>query len=173
MQLKNLSIRSQHFFGPARSKIKKNSAHFPLSVGRAHFSLWASSLPPCAFLFLYFLFLFFTKIYFRFGNLQKYTPAAPLPGGRDLAARLPGGRGLSAKKEENKLRTGPWEPAAGRPASQAARRRRPAHPPLYKGVGCPSPSFDLLKIQKKKEREGGRDKAAKPCRILKPATLGN
>ena len=25
-------------------------------------------------------------------------------------------------------------------------------PPLYKGVGCPSPSFALLKIQKKEKR---------------------
>ena len=58
------------------------------------------------FLFFYFLFLFFIKIYFRFINLQKYTPAARLPGGRDLAARLPGGRGLPAKKDENKLQTG-------------------------------------------------------------------
>ena len=33
----------------------------------------------------YFLFSFFTKIYFRFENLQEYTPAALLPGGRDLA----------------------------------------------------------------------------------------
>ena len=71
------------------------------------------------FLFFYFLFPFFTKIYFRFGNLQKYTPAAPLPGGRDLAARLGGGR---------------------------------PPPPLYKGVGCPSPSFALLKIHKKEKR---------------------
>jgi len=47
------------------------------------------------FLFLYFLFSFFTKIYFRFGNLQEYTPAAPLQGGRDLAARQRGGRGIS------------------------------------------------------------------------------
>ena len=50
------------------------------------------------FLFFYFLFPFFTKIYFRYGNLQKYTPSAQLPGGRDLAARQPGGRGFSAKK---------------------------------------------------------------------------
>ena len=76
------------------------------------------------FLFLYFLFLFFTKIYFRFGNLQKYTPAARLPGGRDLAARLPGGRGLSAKKRRQKITDrslGTGRPAAGRPAPQAAR----------------------------------------------------
>ena len=32
--------------------------------------------------FFYFLFSFFIKIYFRFGNLQEYTPAAPLSGGR-------------------------------------------------------------------------------------------
>ena len=78
------------------------------------------------FYFYIFLFPFFTKIYFRFGNLQKYTPAAPLPGGRDLTARQPGGRGLSAKKIDKKLCRGPWRtgrPAAGRPALQAARRR--------------------------------------------------
>ena len=71
------------------------------------------------FVFLYFLFLFFTKINFRFGNLQKYIPATPLPGGRDLAARLPAAGGYLQKKDENKLQTGPWEPAArqlgGRP----------------------------------------------------------
>ena len=50
------------------------------------------------FLFLYFLFSFFTKIYFWFGNLQEYTPAAQLPGGRDLAARQRGGRGIYEKK---------------------------------------------------------------------------
>ena len=50
------------------------------------------------FLFLYFLFSFFTKIYFRFGNLQEYTPAAPLPGVRDLAAPLQGVRDLAARQ---------------------------------------------------------------------------
>ena len=72
------------------------------------------------FLFLYFLFPFFTKIYFRFGNLQKYTPAARLPGGRDLAARLPGGRGLPVKKRRKQIADrslGIGRPAAGRPAS--------------------------------------------------------
>ena len=49
------------------------------------------------FLFFYFIFLFFTKIYFRFGNLQEYTPSARLPGGRDLAARQRGGRGFCEK----------------------------------------------------------------------------
>ena len=46
---------------------------------------------------LYFLFSLFTKIYFRFQNLQEYTPAAPLPGGHDLAARQRGGRGFVQK----------------------------------------------------------------------------
>ena len=45
--------------------------------------------------FFIFLFLFFTKIYFRFQNLQEYTPAAPLPGGR--VARQRGGRGFYVK----------------------------------------------------------------------------
>jgi len=37
------------------------------------------------FFIFYFLFSFFTKIYFRFENLQEYTPAAPLPGGSGAA----------------------------------------------------------------------------------------
>ena len=57
-----------------------------------------------AFFFFYFLFSFFTKIYFRFRNLQEYTPAAPLPGGRDLVAPLRGGRGFSAKNFAKNLR---------------------------------------------------------------------
>ena len=106
-----------------------------------------------------FLFLFFTKIYFRFGNLHKYTPAA----------RLPGGRGLSAKKEE-KLQTGPWGRSPGCGAA--------GPPPLYKVLAAPHHPFGLLKIQKKrKERVGGRERRgegeAKLCRIFKPATLGN
>ena len=93
------------------------------------------------FYFFYFLFLFFTKIYFRVRNLHKYTPAAPLPGGRDLAARQPGGRGLSAKKVDKKLRRGPWRtgrPAAGRPALQAARHRGGRPPPsMPRSRSCP------------------------------------
>ena len=54
-----------------------------------------------------FLFSFFIKIYFRFGNLQKYIPAAPLSGGRDLAARQRGGRGISKKISQKKLHVGP------------------------------------------------------------------
>ena len=49
------------------------------------------------FIFFIFIFSFFTKIYFRFRNLQEYTPAAQLPSGRHLVAPLPGGRGLSVK----------------------------------------------------------------------------
>ena len=48
------------------------------------------------FLFFYFLFSFFTKIYFRVRNLQEYTPAALLRGGRDVAALLWGGRDVVA-----------------------------------------------------------------------------
>ena len=116
------------------------------------------------FLFLYFLFLFFTKIYFRYGNLQKYTPTAPLPGGRDLAARQ---QGLIRKKRRKKIADRSLGPAAW------LRGGRPS--PLYKVLAAPHPPFGLLKIQKKrKERYGwGRGKAAKPCRIFKPATLGN
>ena len=116
------------------------------------------------FLFFYFLFLFFTKIYFRFRNLQKYTPTAPLPGGRDLAARQ---QGLIRKKRRKKI--------ADRSLGPAARLRGGRPPPLYKVLAAPHPPFGLLKIQKKrKDREGwGRGKAAKPCRIFKPATLGN
>ena len=41
------------------------------------------------FLFLYFLKLFFTEIYFRFHNLQVYTPTARQGGGRGVAAPIP------------------------------------------------------------------------------------
>ena len=53
-----------------------------------------------------FLFLFFIKIYFRFGNLQKYTPAARQRGGRDLVARQPAA-GAYPQKNDKKLQTGP------------------------------------------------------------------
>ena len=104
------------------------------------------------FLFLYFLFSFFTKIYFRVRNLHEYTPPAPLSGGR----------GLSAKKVDKKLRRGPWRtgrPAAGRPAL-AARLRGDRPPKPYIRCWLPlTPSFASLKIQKKrKENEGGRGK---------------
>ena len=103
------------------------------------------------FLFLYFLFPFFIKIYFRFGNLQKYTSAAPLPGGR----------GLSAKKRGKKLQTGPWEPAARQPGGPPPRPpgwAAAGPPPLYKGVGYPSPLICLAKYPEKKKREGGRER---------------
>jgi len=121
--------------------------------------------------------LFFTKIYFRVRNLDEYTPAAPLPGSRDLTARQPGGRGLSTKKLDKKLRRGPWRtgrPAAGRRAL-AARLQGDRSPQPYIRCWLPlTPSFASLKIQKKrKERVGGRGKAAKPCCIFKPATVGN
>ena len=78
------------------------------------------------FYFFILYFSFFTKIYFRFGNLQEYTPAAPLPGGRDLAARQPGDRGFCEKKFAKifaRRSLGAGRPAAGRPAPEAARQR--------------------------------------------------
>ena len=86
------------------------------------------------FLFFYFLFQFFTKIYFRFGNLQKYTSSAPLLCGRDPAARR---QGLTCKKKRKKLQTGPWGPVARQPGSQAARLRGGRPPPLYKVLATP------------------------------------
>ena len=114
----------------------------PACVGKLPLGrMWAGCL-HAVFLFLYFLFPFFIKIYFRYGNLQKYTPAAPLPGGR----------GLSAKKRGNKFADrslGTGRPAAGRPG-------RPP-PPLYiRVLAGPPPSFALLKIQKKEKR--GRER---------------
>ena len=89
-------------------------------------------------LFFYFLFSFFTKIYFCFRNLHEYTPAAPLLGGRDLVAQLRGGRGFSAKILRNFLQKNPWRtgrPAAGRPAPQAAQQRGDRLPHPYIRVG--------------------------------------
>ena len=80
------------------------------------------SFDVAVFLFLYFLFSFFIKIYFRFGNLQEYTPAAPLPGGRDLAAPQREGRGISEKNFAKKIARrslGAGRPAAGRPGLAA------------------------------------------------------
>ena len=77
------------------------------------------------FIFIFFLISFFINIYFRSQNLQKYTPAAPLSGGRHLVAPLPGGRGFSAKVFAKNLGSGPWRtgrPAAGRQAPAARQR---------------------------------------------------
>ena len=97
----------------------------------------------------------FTEIY---PGRPEYTPAAPLPGGRDLAARLPGGRDLNAKKRRKKIADRSLGPVArqrgGRPPLAA--RQLGGRPPatLYK-VFAPSPPFGLLKIRKKRrEREG-------------------
>ena len=42
--------------------------------------------------------MFFTEIYFRFQNLQIYTPTARPVGGRGPAANWPGGRDLNINK---------------------------------------------------------------------------
>ena len=122
--------------------------------------------------FFYFLqkYIFDLKIY------RNIPPAAPLPVGRDLAARQRGGRGFCTKTFAQIIACrslGAGRPAVGRrppPGRPAA--GRPALPPLYKGWLVPRPSFASLKFQKpRKKREGGR--AAKPCRIFEPATAGN
>ena len=91
------------------------------------------------FYFFIFYFRFLQKIYFRFGNLQEYTPAAPLPGGRDLAARQRGGMGICEKNFREKIARrslGAGRPAAGRPASQAAwQRGGQPWPPGYGATG--------------------------------------
>ena len=51
-----------------------------------------SARPPAFFLFLYFLKIFFTEIYFWVHNLQIYTPIARQGGGKGPTARLRGGR---------------------------------------------------------------------------------
>ena len=92
-----------------------------------------------SFFIFIFLFSFFTKIYFHFQNLQEYTPAAPLPGGRDLVAPLRGGRGFSAKiyAEKPLEDRSPDSGAAGPPGRPAA--GRPAASPLFKGWLPPTP----------------------------------
>ena len=85
----------------------------------------------------FFLFSFSTKIYFRVRNLHEYTPAAPLPDGRDL----------SAKQINKILRRDPWSTRlpAGRPPAHLrthtypladhliwyAAKARPAHVYLH------------------------------------------
>jgi len=89
---------------------------------------------PCSgrvvFLFLYFLFSFFTKIYFCFRNLQKYTPSRPAAGRSGPSRPAAGRQGLLCKNfYENfcaQIPRGrspgsgvaglPGRPAAGRPA---------------------------------------------------------
>ena len=107
------------------------------------------------FYFYIFYFRFLQKIYFRFENLQEYTPAAPLPGGRDLAARQRGGRGIFEKKFADKIARrslGAGRPAAGRPALAA----RLSHP--YIKVGWSPTLICITKIPETKKKEGGRER---------------
>ena len=70
------------------------------------------------FFYIYFSLLFFTKIYFRFRNLQKYTPSAPLPGGR---------QGLFCKNFRGEFALRPLEdrlPGSGAAGPPGLRRRR-------------------------------------------------
>ena len=81
-----------------------------------------SPSPPARSFFYFFIFYFrfFIKIYFRFQNLQKYIPAALLPGGRDLVGVF-----LQKILQKNSWRTG--RPTAGRPAPR----------PPGSGAACP------------------------------------
>jgi len=83
---------------PALGLPGSGSRFFPsvvgLGPGRADLRFKASSRLNGR--FFYFLF-FFTKIYFRFGNSQEYTPAAP------LAALQRGGRGIFEKNFAEKI----------------------------------------------------------------------
>ena len=119
------------------------------------------------FYFIFFISIFYKKIYFRFGNLQKYIPAAPLPGGRDLAGR----QGLIRKKKTKKncrQVPGAGRPAAGRSAPLAAQQLG-GRPPLaarllggrlshpYIRVGW-SPTPHLHHYNSRKKRERGRER---------------
>ena len=127
-----------------------------------------------AFLFLYFSKSFFIEIYFRFHNLQDYTPTARQGGGRGPTARPGGGRDLYVNKNKFILRRGPWrEPAAPLPAGGLPPGRGAAGSLLkYKTLSLPSaPSFSAHEIQRGERETGGvREvkKPAKPCRILDP-----
>ena len=54
------------------------------------------------FIFLFFIFIFYKNI-FPIWKFTGYTPAARLPGGRDLAARQRGGRGFCEKNFAEKI----------------------------------------------------------------------
>ena len=96
---------------------------FPLCLAHA---FWASGEFSfgASFLFLYFSKIFFTEIYFRFHNLQFYTPTARQGGGsdlyvnknnfylrvgrwRELAAPLPPGRGAAGSPSPQNCNNGP------------------------------------------------------------------
>jgi len=108
------------------------------------------------FLFLYFLFLFFTKNIFSIWKFTEIYPGRPATGRPGPGRPAAGRQGLICKKKRKQNcsqvpgNRPPGSRAAGLPGRPAG--GRPAPPPLYKGVGCPSPSFALLKIQKKEKR---------------------
>ena len=148
-----------------------------LSVGPcAHLNLATSRPGPwpsrnftivsslAVFIFLYFLFSFFTKIYFRFRNLQEYTPA-PRCRATGTWSPLSGAAGAFLQKNSRRI----CAKASGRLVARQRGGRLPLH---YLRVGCPPPLTCITKItEKRKEREGGRE--AKPCQIFKSATAGN
>ena len=110
------------------------------------------------FIFLFFISVF-TKIYFRFENLQKYTPAARPPAA--------GRQGLKRKKKKKKSCRqvpGAGRPVAGRPAPPGRPAAgRPALPPYIRVSWSTHPYFASLQFQKKEKRgrEGGRRSPAR------------
>ena len=123
------------------------------------------------FYFYIFLKIFFTEIYFRFHNLQFYTPTArqgAAGGGRDLYV--------------NKKNLFTQRPLAG--ACRPPIGRQGGLPPLHWAAGgrqapphcikCFSPPFPLICFprhpERGRERGGVREgvAAAKPCQILDP-----
>ena len=86
----------------------------PASRTIARFRLSSLSV-GAVFLFFYFLFLFFKKYIFDL-EIYRNIPGRPAAGRQGLTCK---------KKDENKLQTGPWEPAArqlGGPARQRGGR---------------------------------------------------
>ena len=89
------------------------------------------------------------EIYRNIPRLPRCRAAGTWPPGCRAA-----GANLQKKKKQNCSQVPrnrpPGSRAAGLPGRPAG--GRPAPTPIYKGVGCPSPSFALLKIQKKEKR---------------------
>ena len=90
---------------------------------------------PCGFfIFIFFIFIFYKNIFliWKFTEIYPGRPAAGRPGpGRPVAGR----QGLIRKKKDNKkLQTGPWGPAA---------RQRGGRPPGRPAAGRPALFFAI------------------------------
>ena len=141
------------FLSEKEKKKKARGPHGPLRSQRRQ--------PHRAvFLFLYFLFPFFTKIYFRFENLQKYTPSAPLPAAGTWPPGCRAAGTWTQKKEEEKLQTGPWgrSPGSGAAVPPWPPGSWAAGPQPYIRCWQPLTPIWLTKNPEKKKRERGRER---------------